>query len=1028
MQLLKANTAVDVLIGPFLDSTDGNTTEEALTIEDEHVLLSKNGQALAAKNDANDAGHDDLGYYNCPLNTTDTNTEGTLDICVHMSGALAVRHQFMVIAEAAWDSLCAAKDTGYMDVNVKAVSEDTAAADNLESACDNYSVTRGLTGTALPAAAADAAGGVPISDDGGVDLDELYDSIVTDAAGVGIAADIIALKAETATIVADTNELQADDVPGLIGALNNVSTAEVNAEVDTALSDIHLDHLLAADYDPTSKPGVATALLNELVENDAGVSRFTENALEEAPTGGSAPTAAEIVDEWETQSQADPTGFHVNVKEVNGTAQTANDNGADINEILTDTGSTLDTLIKDIPTVAEFEARSIVSADYVVVGDTIAGVTTVGTCTTNTDMRGTDNAATEAKQDIMDTNVDQIETAVITNAAGVDIAADIIAMKAETALIVADTNELQTDDIPGTLSTIEGKIDTIDTNVDAVLVDTGTTLQAELDGIQADTEDLQTQIGAAGAGLSAIPWNAAWDAEVQSECTDALNAYDPPTDAEMEAAFTEIKGATWAAGTDTLEHIRNKQTDIETDTAEIGAAGAGLSAVPWNASWDAEVQSECNDALVAQKLDHLVAVADADDVVNDSIVAKLAASDGDWSGFDKATESLEAIRDRGDVDWSAGAAANPNMLLEAEVAVVNSQTEFTLATGSDVDDTYNDQAIVLYDDTNSDYPSIRVIENYVGATKTVTIDSGADFTLGADDSVKIFVTAPGTAAPTAAAIVNEWETQSQADPTGFHVNVKEVNGTAQTANDNGADINAILVDTADMQPRVAAIETDTNELQTDNTPGALATIEGKIDTIDGIVDNIITDTGTTLDTLIKDVPTTAEFEARTLPSADYVVVGDTIAGVTTVGTCTTNTDMRGTDNAATEAKQDIIDTNVDQIETAVITNAAGVDVAADIIALKAVVDALENISTADVNAEVVDGLATDTYAEPATGAPPATASIEEKLSWLYTYFRNKTLTTATLLTVRDNADGSDICKSTLSDDGTTFTKAEFVSG
>ena len=46
--------------------------------------------------------------------------------------------------------------------------------------------------------------------------------------------------------------------------------------------------------------------------------------------------------------------------------------------------------------------------------------------------------------------------------------------------------------------------------------------------------------------------------------------------------------------------------------------------------------------------------------------------------------------------------------------------------------------------------------------------------------------------PTAAAIVDEWETQSQADPTGFHVNVLEVGGTAQTANDNGADINTLV--------------------------------------------------------------------------------------------------------------------------------------------------------------------------------------------------------------------------------------------
>jgi hypothetical protein len=35
---------------------------------------------------------------------------------------------------------------------------------------------------------------------------------------------------------------------------------------------------------------------------------------------------------------------------------------------------------------------------------------------------------------------------------------------------------------------------------------------------------------------------------------------------------------------------------------DIGTAGAGLTAVPWNASWDAEVQSEVDDALVVRNL------------------------------------------------------------------------------------------------------------------------------------------------------------------------------------------------------------------------------------------------------------------------------------------------------------------------------------------------------------------------------------------------------------------------------------------
>jgi len=45
-------------------------------------------------------------------------------------------------------------------------------------------------------------------------------------------------------------------------------------------------------------------------------------------------------------------------------------------------------------------------------------------------------------------------------------------------------------------------------------------LPADVDAILLDT----AEIGAAGAGLTAIPWNASWDAEVQSECTDAINA------------------------------------------------------------------------------------------------------------------------------------------------------------------------------------------------------------------------------------------------------------------------------------------------------------------------------------------------------------------------------------------------------------------------------------------------------------------------------------------------------------------------
>ena len=280
MQLLRANTAIDVLIGPFLDSTDGNTVETGLTILQADVRLSKNGQNIAQKNDANAAAHDELGYHNCPLDTTDTNTEGLLDLLVHEAGALAVRHQYMVMSEAAYDSMFAAKDAGFMDVNIKTIGRaDTTEteATNLEAACAAYSVTRGLTGTAVPDAVCDAAGGLVMSDAGGFDADELYDAIVTDAAGTNIAIDIIAVKAETASILADTDDIGVAGVGLTAVPWNAAWDAEVESEVTDSLIAHNLDHFMktaVADRDIMAEVVDGTVLANLMTKTDGDTSDF----------------------------------------------------------------------------------------------------------------------------------------------------------------------------------------------------------------------------------------------------------------------------------------------------------------------------------------------------------------------------------------------------------------------------------------------------------------------------------------------------------------------------------------------------------------------------------------------------------------------------------------------------------------------------------------------------------------------------------------------------------------------------------
>jgi hypothetical protein len=83
---------------------------------------------------------------------------------------------------------------------------------------------------------------------------------------------------------------------------------------------------------------------------------------------------------------------------------------------------------------------------------------------------------------------------------------------------------------------------------------------------------------------------------------------------------------------------------------------------------------------------------------------------------------------------------------------------------------------------------------------------------------------------------------------------------------------------------------------------------------------------------------------------------------------------------------------------------------------------------AQVNTEVVDALATDTYAEPGQGAPAATASLVVKIGHLFKALRNKKTQTATERKIYAD-DGTTVdAKATDSDDGTTYTKGELISG
>lgn len=111
MYLKQATASQAVLLGPFLDSTDGVTAETALTIANTDILLSANGGTLTAKNSGG-ATHDSGGYYAATFDATDTATVGTLQVSVQESGALPVYHEFQVVEEAVYDALFASSAPG----------------------------------------------------------------------------------------------------------------------------------------------------------------------------------------------------------------------------------------------------------------------------------------------------------------------------------------------------------------------------------------------------------------------------------------------------------------------------------------------------------------------------------------------------------------------------------------------------------------------------------------------------------------------------------------------------------------------------------------------------------------------------------------------------------------------------------------------------------------------------------------------------------------------------------------------------
>jgi hypothetical protein len=111
-----------------------------------------------------------------------------------------------------------------------------------------------------------------------------------------------------------------------------------------------------------------------------------------------------------------------------------------------------------------------------------------------------------------------------------------------------------------------------------------------------------------------------------------------------------------------------------------------------------------------------------------------------------------------------------------------------------------------------------------------------------------------------------------------------------------------------------------------------------------------------------------------------------------------------------------------------VTGNVGGNVVGSVASVTAAVSVTGDLSAtmkASVNAEVLDVLVTDTFAEP-SAPPAATASLKDKIGWNAALSRNKIEQTATTQLVKADDGTTTIGTATVSDDGTTATRGEFA--
>lgn len=230
-------------------------------------------------------------------------------------------------------------------------------------------------------------------------------------------------------------------------------------------------------------------------------------------------------------------------------------------------GASVSADIADLPTVSEFNARTLASADYFdPAADTVANVTTVATTTTNTDMRGTDSALLASSAP---TNFGDMAITVTTGQ-----------------VTVGTSNDKTGYSISGTITTLDG-LNNFDPATDAVAnVTTVATTTTNTDMRGTDSALLAANINLTAGAVDNVTLVGTTTTNTDMRGTDSAllaSGYTAPDNAGITANGSAIASLNdLSAAQVNTEVVDVLFTDTTTEPTSVPASTASLAAkISW---------------------------------------------------------------------------------------------------------------------------------------------------------------------------------------------------------------------------------------------------------------------------------------------------------------------------------------------------------------------------------------------------------------------------------------------------------------